>query len=393
MPFIFQNSCEKCKTLKLPEGQHHCCYCRCYLFEPAFTKHNNKCHGGKPPDPTSPPFTCLDCAKDFFIEKFFNNHLTEHAKKRQKAEAARAKVQAVAQNKNASNPQRSTSPCRIFICPDCKKDFPTKGRRRKHICTARHRCINPKCLKTFKMLASMVDHLESGACKSGYDRNTINKIICERDTKGLITVPGARKELEDYLARYSIKAQEEEEWDIVSESSSGGVLLTPGSEFSFEEVTDALDGIQLDRDSNFDVQSIATLESDSAIATPATPVLISDPKKIVYACSICQKLFRKENDLRQHVVSPAHSPILYHCGLTFLDLELKGKVEKFKNLSGLVAHIEKGGCRGGQNTFDFGISMLGKLAEEFGFVGMEDLALHIGGSFMRSSQPPLVTNV
>ncbi|KAJ6257989.1 hypothetical protein Dda_6901 [Drechslerella dactyloides] len=181
----------------------------------------------------SAPFTCLDCQEDFYDESIFEGHLAEHG-------AIRRHTDLSTLMGKATNPSTK----KIFICPGCKKDFASKNFE-KDISALRD------------IIASgLINHLESGACKSGYNRNTINHLICESDIRGFITLLGAKEVLEDYNFGTSLKGIDEEEaLSIVSDWSSD-ILLTPsgdGSELSFEVVSGTLDASNTRREDNLEV--------------------------------------------------------------------------------------------------------------------------------------------
>ncbi|KAF3908989.1 hypothetical protein ABW20_dc0108644 [Dactylellina cionopaga] len=326
-------------------------------------------------------------------------------------------------NPKSSRRGSKRSQPKIFICNNCGKDFATKKLRKAHRCTAngRYNCLNLKCSRSFKLVASLINHLESGVCGSGYDRETINRLICERDTKGLVTVPGARNALEAYTNPGGILTSTESGIKVIaddgtsdSSSDAGSMDNTPDdssddefdiptpsysvSEASFNIVSNTL----WEGDSHVEPGTRTPYEDDlvsldswnseltwssstpsMAISTPS--IVISDPGVPQNTCYICRKTFRKFTTLQRHLASPAHAPALYHCGLSFLGVDIPGKEKTFKTLSGLVMHLERGACRGGKPTFDLGMSVLSKLAEEFGF-GAEELAKFLGGRFIAKRQ-------
>ncbi|KAK6502062.1 hypothetical protein TWF481_009875 [Arthrobotrys musiformis] len=345
----------------------HCCACDCYYIHTAsYNKHILIAHiskGGR--GAPSAQLACADCQEDFYDEKGFNNHLIEH-------ETARNTIQqqGIGSTHHATKPQNKAKKQKIVLCRDCGRDFTSKAAERSHQCPSRYPCISENCLKVFRSLTGLTDHLESGACAGGYSRAKISRILCERDTKSLITVPGALYLLEDhYGAAAEVSDDTESDADSVMDNvslSSWGVL-TPrsgGSGESFEMI--ANEGVSLD---NFDIISLASDDAFSE-ATPGSlgsSILISEPTN-PKQCQICSKTFRTIKDLQQHIESPVHAPKIYHCQLSFiLGLEPKKPIKQFKTLGGLVSHIENGTCRGGNMAFDMALGMLGKLAEELGF--------------------------
>ncbi|EPS45512.1 hypothetical protein H072_504 [Dactylellina haptotyla CBS 200.50] len=403
-PTISSNGfCEVCKIRQRSTGYsriQHCCLCDVYFISAnSYNRHNLQAHGGKGRQLPSAPFACVDCQMDFYDESVLQSHLAQHA-------AVRSHIEYSASKGKPTNPGTK----KIFICADCNKDFSTKQLREDHICTARHRCVNMKCRKSFKLLAGLVQHLESGACGSGLNHITMAKFVCERDTGGAITVPGARKALDLYTSSGAIKSSpafettslgyahninqgrvdviEEILEDYMSEEEEeGGVgIMTPTSESdgSLEEIAEMLAVVNITRE-DLDRKSAVSWESSTGVATPSPSVSTPIPPQSGHQCSICGKEFRNGKSLEQHMESVVHAPILYHCKLPFLGQSPGGKVRNFKTLGGLTMHLEMGACRGGQQTFQMGIAMLGKLAEEFGFGGMDRLAKLIGGKFLTNT--------
>ncbi|KAK6358812.1 hypothetical protein TWF730_008131 [Orbilia blumenaviensis] len=309
---------------------------------------------------------------------------------------------------------------KLRICKACGKDFATKKLRKVHRCTANERyyCLNLKCPRSFKLVAGLVAHLESATCGSGYDREAINRLICERDTKGLITIPGARKVLEAHtnssgILTSAVSGAEVIDDDGTSDSSSDEEILddrTPesSSDDEFGILTPSYSASEAsfntglntpwEIDSHFGVpdednfMSLDSWNSDfirssctPSMETSTPSIIVSDREISGNICYICRKKFGRRVDLERHVASPVHSPPLYHCGLSFLGVDLPGRERTFTTLSGLIMHLERGACRGGKSTFELGIIVLGKLAEEFGF-GAEELAKLLGGKFMAKRQ-------
>ncbi|KAF3174910.1 hypothetical protein TWF751_004659 [Orbilia oligospora] len=248
------------------------------------------------------------------------------------------------------------------ICPDCKRDFVSKKARKNHMCPNRYPCISENCLRTFRKLTGLTDHLESGACKGGHNREKISRIICERDKKGLVTVPGAQMLLEGHYGRVPEVLDDDAASDLGNAMenlslSSWGVLtpISNGSGESFEMV--ANEGVPLDLD-NLDIISLASGDtfSDATPESLGSSILISEPIN-PKQCQICFKIFSRVEDLKQHRESAAHVPKIYHCKLSVLGLTPTEPVKQFNTLSGLVAHIENGSCRGGMAAFDIAITV------------------------------------
>ncbi|KAK6519762.1 hypothetical protein TWF506_000060 [Arthrobotrys conoides] len=389
---VFRPSiCDHC-TKAIATGEYlpllHCCKCDEYfegteVYNVHILLHIWGAQGrGNPP---SAPFACADCELDYYDEKGFNNHLKQHEMNQYglRQQGSTANISTYKQKLRSRNNGVKTSPAIkdpnikndvIRICKDCGRDFASNKARKRHKCPNRYPCIGKKCRRTFKSLTGLTDHLESGACKSGYNREKISRLLCKRDTQGLITVPGAQKLLE---AHYSSPSPPVviDDLDSAMENlslSSWGVLTPTSnrSEKSYEWI--ANEGVPLD---NSDVISLASGDtfSDATPKSSGSSILISEPVKInPRQCQICFKIFKKVGHLQQHVQSAAHAPKIYHCQLSLLGLQPREPIKQFKTLSGLVSHVENGSCRGGMAAFDVAINMMGQLAREFGFSGSTD---------------------
>ncbi|EGX48257.1 hypothetical protein AOL_s00080g382 [Orbilia oligospora ATCC 24927] len=416
--------CDQC-TEAMATGEHlptmHCCTCDLNFDDTEiYNLHILLLHLWKSRGRENIPsaaFACADCQIDYYDEKGFNNHLKEHEmtqnavqqqnitetktrrrrgrkpnpdacsvpkppkqKKKSKKKNNNDTPNVTAPNATPANPikePKKKKKKKNKICPDCNRDFVSKKARKNHLCPNRYPCISENCLRTFRKLTGLTDHLESGACKGGHTREKISRIICERDKKGLVTVPGAQMLLEGHYGRVPEVLDDDAASDLGNAMenlslSSWGVLtpISNGSGESFEMV--ANEGVPLDLD-NLDIISLASGDtfSDATPESLGSSILISEPIN-PKQCQICFKIFNRVEDLKQHKESAAHVPKIYHCKLSVLGLTPTEPVKQFNTLSGLVAHIENGSCRGGMAAFDIAISMMGQLAKEFGFTSTAD---------------------
>ncbi|KAK6522157.1 hypothetical protein TWF281_002723 [Arthrobotrys megalospora] len=285
----------------------HCCICdQFFIDDETYNEHNTSKHEGKGRSLPSAPFTCLDCHKDFYDEILFQSHLARHGAARRGAEYA------------AQHGTQAASKKKLFFCPHCNRDFATLASRNDHIriCPRLYQCLDSTCLKRFRNLAGLVSHLESGTCNGGYTRDGINRFICERDKKSLITLPGALYMLEEYqkdaVGSESTGSDIEDTMAALSIGTSSWGILTPdsdGSEIEFQDVShndiDCIEGA---------VEALSTVSSHSNL-TPRSlesSILIPGPttahgkSKPINQCGICGKIFRTGASLLQRINSPTH---------------------------------------------------------------------------------------
>ncbi|KAJ6258010.1 hypothetical protein Dda_6922 [Drechslerella dactyloides] len=276
-------------------------------------------------------------------------------------------------------------------------------------------------------------------------------MICERDKKGLITVPGALKLLEGGSERPVADldadrpdSETDAEGELASLSLDGSSwgMMTPSSNNTgerYEFLSNRLENLDIISLTSGDSVITPSMDSSAFVSEPLHPNQCHICKKLfkkkkfmeqhlvspahmsvlpnqcpickkifrkqahlkdhlaspahnqgtyhvsepLYQnqCRICKKIFKKRPHLEQHLASPVHAPKIYHCKLSFLGLEPQVPIKKFKSLSGLVAHIETGACRGGNSTFDIAASMLGTLAAELRFPSMVGITKRLGGKF------------
>lgn len=105
-----------------------------------------------------------------------------------------------------------------------------------------------------------------------------------------------------------------------------------------------------------------TWEPQSGMLTPNSgsppPPLEDFSLAMCLTCPLCpssRKPFKSLEAKKNHLLSPAHSPKLFHCPLYFAGSETDRKVSQlmryFSTLSGLMQHLESGGCQEGNVTF------------------------------------------
>ncbi|KAF9532125.1 hypothetical protein CPB83DRAFT_848392 [Crepidotus variabilis] len=142
-----------------------------------------------------------------------------------------------------------------YYCEPCDRHFLNENALRNHLNSSTHQPKNVKCPfrgcgKAFVSRAALVLHLEGGACPSGVDRKTINKLVHKYDKNHIITDPSR----------------------LIGGASSN--------------------------DSDEDVEDIATERSWNGFG---------------YECYFCQKEFPTLKRLNQHLASPVHKAQIYRC--------------------------------------------------------------------------------
>ncbi|KAK6527421.1 hypothetical protein TWF694_004410 [Orbilia ellipsospora] len=341
------NSCTTCKTFFRPglDGlsySYHCCPCnKIFVGADCLNNHYRSHHGQNAPQLPSPTYTCVECQKDFWTEPAFLKHIDEH-------EILSKYIQTTSATGGVLfHPVTKRS---VHICPDCGRDFRTKDLKKSHIrrCPAlsRYRCLNEGCFRSFGKVSGMIDHLESGGCKGdvAFDRRLIARTICERDKRGLITVPGALKLLEGRperpvtdldLDQLDSETDPDPEATNPSLDGSSWGMMTPSSNAtceSYEFLSNQLENLE-----------IVSLHSDDSVITPSTDSFTFVPKpahcpvnlsrkpnaqrkavnqtqktKATHPnqCHICQKLFKTKRSMQQHLASSAHTSNLPNkCGI------------------------------------------------------------------------------
>lgn len=82
---------------------------------------------------------------------------------------------------------------RHHYCSPCDMHFKDANRLRQHLESTIHRPRNTHCPagcgSSFTSNTRLVLHLESGACSSGVNRNAVNRVVRQLDTKHIITDP------------------------------------------------------------------------------------------------------------------------------------------------------------------------------------------------------------
>lgn len=314
-------------------------------------------------DPDRPTeFRCCDCLENFHTDRLLKRHKCPCA-----------------------------PPEGYYPCEPCDRRFASNWELNLHLTSNDHRpvkCLGGGgCTRKFKSLPGMIQHLESGACKSKIDRMAIDALLRKHDTANVITIKGAREPatLPSWPSTSQISSTASsstptvfEEVDTDSDDEgSGGVIFTPTSSTPRRGSIDSSDMSTTPR------AILTPTSSDSysftGIATPlsgATGGTVSSWPADPLVCPVCWKKFKRTGRLASHLASPVHATPIYHCPKGFLEemgikVEKHGGVEKkFKTLSGLASHIQMGACSDDKNTWEKAVKFLEEKLRGLGFDGL-----------------------
>ena len=265
-------------------------------------------------------FHCCDCDRDFVNADALNQHLANKV------------------HKPKEDTRLATAQNLSWSCQECGRDFANEMSLNQHLSSVKHHPLSnitcpgdKRCKKRFTSPSALVHHLESGACRSGITRKSLNALIQSKDVDQLIH-DGSKEKVPPSL-----------DWDDgISVSSFGGVpIMTPKTERSNAStplLTPLLSGLLTPTTSGSDI-----FGSSLALNSSST-------------CPLCAKKFRSRGALQDHMSSPAHESKIFHCPLSFTGLTLDdsatSKVPKlFSTLSGLTQHLESGACAGGSGLW------------------------------------------
>jgi len=311
-----------------------------------------------------------------------------------------------------------------YSCDECSKGFSSKKGLSQHCASTTHmmmQCIgSKKCKKTFRTLPDMLQHLESGSCRSKLNRAAIDALMRKHDPAGAITIQDAPTTA-GHMARLhaakfsrSVCARREEVAVVMDAGQDdkwgwNGLLAPNKNMTEAAVVTDPNDDVKgewdnfstllgdvtVEEEEKYDEtltpESILTPESGltpmytlfrrNSTASTSTSVLIptvresSSHMASPRSCSICFRTFPSTTGLQMHMASPVHAPPMYHCPIDFLGsvgLDGKGKHKKekvFKTLSALAQHIEAGACKRGDDSWKKAVGLLEGTLKGLGFSG------------------------
>ncbi|KZT67387.1 hypothetical protein DAEQUDRAFT_746186 [Daedalea quercina L-15889] len=144
-----------------------------------------------------------------------------------------------------------------WYCTDCKRVFTDEEGLRTHLESSFHtgrkvQCPGVKCTKVFPSGAALIQHLESGGCRSKMTRHEVNRLAVQMDVENVITNPAR-------------------------------LLTGPGGSVPPKVTT-----------------SWATERSRNPVSGQ-------------YECCVCRAGFKMLKDLNNHLQSPVHDERVYRC--------------------------------------------------------------------------------
>ena len=312
--------------LLIPKGLY-CIPCKAPFSNDAIArKHWRRVH-----DPNAVmEFRCCDCQQGFRTNKRLNKHACP-----------------------------CVPPAGYHACEPCNLRFPNKMMLLLHLNSKDHKpvkCLGGSgCARKFKDLPGMLQHLESGSCKSKMDRKAIDALLRKHDTGNIITIEGAGEVatpaiLPSWPSASHISTAstvfEEVETDSDGEDS-GGVIFTPTSSPPRRGSVDsgAPTPIGLPTPTIIDSYGFTRALTPLSGGISELESRLRDP----LVCPICSKKFNNPGGLTSHIASPVHAVPKYHCPKEFLEgmgmkMDRHGVERTFKTLSGLAQHIHVRAC-------------------------------------------------
>ena len=229
----------------------------------------------------------------------------------------------------------------------------------------------------------MLQHLESGACKSKMDRKAIDALLRKHDTGNIITIEGAGEAatpaiLPSWSSTSHISSAstvfEEVETDSEGEDS-GGVIFTPTSSPPRRGSVDSGAPTPIGLPTPTAIGSYGFTRALTPLSGGISELesRLRDPR----VCPICSKRFNNPGGLAAHIASPVHAVPKYHCPKEFLEgmgmkMDRHGVERTFRTLSGLAQHIHVRACTADKDAW---VKMLQFLEEKLGGLGYDGVRL------------------
>lgn len=394
--FSDQEDLRRHKAAVHPKRTGACKMCKVYFFETGESKRHRRTAEHIEMCKQNDSF-CSTCQKAFLGPKQLASHVLRTHDPNRATEFRCCECDTpFTSNTSLKKHIRTHAPKKQFHCLPCGLDFTTKLELTRHLLSKTHKPVRCRgsadCKKSFRNVAGMLQHLESGACCSHLDRRAIDAIIRAHDTTNTIIAklpaPPPPPSISSFspipehvtttadaavaaMPLHSLHAEPADEDDSDAEE----IVYTPAASSPTQQACS--------RRSSF-ASSVGSggvmlfTPTTSGTATPTangilTPTFSTTTSELelemmevclpetAKTCPICDKTFLTSKRLQQHFFSPVHALPIYHCPTDFLARELDialgtvgvghGKNKKqdspertFKTLSALVQHIEAGAC-------------------------------------------------
>ncbi|KAF2723363.1 hypothetical protein K431DRAFT_292737 [Polychaeton citri CBS 116435] len=300
-------------------------------------------------------YYCCDCNREFGDAQALEQHNRD---KTHHSPALRGIVRPLQPSTKQPKLCKATAYCKA-----CKHDFKNAESLQQHMDSPRHRplsdltCpLSKDCRQKFTTPSALIHHAESGRCRSGIDRATLNALIIQHDQQNAIT----RKQCASAGRVHEPPPNElREPGHIKNSARRSSDACSLASEWSF-----------------------VTSSSEMILTPSASSEGSSMDGKEYFACPLCpdRHPFTSVGDLHQHLLSAAHAPKIFHCPVGLdTSKKAKGKEGKkckskdFSTLSGLTQHIEAGACKGGKSGFKTALKYVERELGALGFGGLRVL--------------------
>ena len=337
-------------------GDRYCGECRKHFADAAALRQHlqSAAHASE--------FRCCDCKRNFVSTEALMQHLEDKVHKPKPA-ALRLIPDRIIQT----------------TCHECKRQFRSNEALRQHQSSKIHQPARPfgcaaatggvgsgSCSRRFGSPAAMLQHLESGACSSGMNRQKLNLLVLRSDHRGLFSSSSSSSsspavelvgggEVQDLLHEAThrlVKATASSGGavsaiigsrdDVVSlwssGSSTGGVILTPSTSIMSSSLASPI------------LTPTSGYMYSSALAVPTTNKGGDGTR-----CPLCpptRRPFPSRQSLQQHLQSPVHDARIFRCPVSPLMFTgLHGQQRKkattvkwFSTISGMGQHVESGAC-------------------------------------------------
>ncbi|KAF8462315.1 hypothetical protein BDZ91DRAFT_765282 [Kalaharituber pfeilii] len=270
---------------------------------------------------------CKKCNRSFATRRSLDQHLSSAAHRPSyycnDCDRSFGSHHALRQHLNSSIHSPS------YLCRQCNRYFWTNAALNAHRAnspahTRKTQCIGAGCSRHFGSWSAMIQHWESGACRSGITRSLVDNIV-SIDGTNLFSAGGGQLLLPPVEEERIVELPDDEDEELsgagaptpntTASASSSVVILTPVTEPS----------------------AFQTPGSAATIFTPGTPMPGSSSG--VNPQTLAERLER----LSPRVIQ---IPPIYFCPFPSCP---SGKV--FSSLSGLFQHMESRGCRGHPGKF------------------------------------------